>query len=147
MELRILFLWCSEKSNFKQKVSTRVDQNNVENSRKKYVTWTCFKFWPVIDIFRKLEANKSLIMSSLQITKNKLSFGTLHRVNSNTREVFTSWLNKYSKLKTSCHMKPKYFLWTKLLENLLLAKYFTFVAATLKEISNVLDLVILRINI
>ena len=33
-------------------------------------------------------------------------------------------------MKTSCHVKLKFFLWTKLLENLLLAKYLIPVAET-----------------
>ena len=33
-------------------------------------------------------------------------------------------------MKTSCHIKLKFFLWTKLLENLLLAKYLIPVAET-----------------
>ena len=39
----------------------------------------------------------------------------------------------YPNLKTSCHIKPKFFLWTKLLENLLLAKYLISVTAALKS--------------
>ena len=37
----------------------------------------------------------------------------------------------YSNMKTTCLIKPNFFLWTKLLGNLLLAKYITYVAATL----------------
>ena len=43
----------------------------------------------------------------------------------------TSWQNTYPNLKTTCHIKLKLFLWTKLLENLLLAKYLISVAAPL----------------
>ena len=43
----------------------------------------------------------------------------------------TSWQNMYPNLKTTCHIKLKFFLWTKLLENLLQAKYLTSVAAPL----------------
>ena len=42
-----------------------------------------------------------------------------------------SWANKYPNLKTTCHIKQKFFLWTKLLENLLLAKYLISVASAL----------------
>ena len=35
------------------------------NLRHYYGTWTCCKFWPVINIFRKLSVNKSLIMDCL----------------------------------------------------------------------------------
>ena len=41
------------------------------------------------------------------------------------------WQNKYSNLKTTCHIKSKCFLWTKLPKNLLLAKYLISVVATL----------------
>ena len=47
------------------------------------------------------------------------------------RVILLSWQNKYPNLKTTCHIKRKYFLWTKLPENLLLAKYLTSVAAAL----------------
>ena len=36
-------------------------------------------------------------------------------------------------LKTTCHIKLKLFLWTKLVQNLLLAKYLIFVGATLRN--------------
>ena len=43
----------------------------------------------------------------------------------------TSWQNTYPNLKTTCHIKLKFFLWTKLLENLLHAEYLISVAAAL----------------
>ena len=53
-----------------------------------------------------------------------LSLATFLRVHSNWKEVsYLSWQNTYPNLKTTCHIKLKFFLWTKLLENLLLAKY------------------------
>ena len=36
---------------------------------------------------------------------------------------YLSWQNTYPNLKTTCHIKLKFFLWTKVKENLLLAKY------------------------
>ena len=42
-----------------------------------------------------------------------------------------SWQNKSPNLKTTCHMKLNFFLWTKLLENLHFAKYLISVTATL----------------
>ena len=52
----------------------------------------------------------------------------------NSKEVsYLPWQNTYPNLKTSCHIKLKFFLWTKLLENLLLAKYLKFVDAPLKS--------------
>ena len=63
-----------------------------------------------------------------------LSPATFLRVHSNSKEVsHLSWQNTYPNFKTTCHMKLKFFLWTKFLEYLLLAKYLIFVAATLKN--------------
>ena len=62
----------------------------------------------------------------------KFSLMTFLRVHSNSKEVsYLSWQNTYPNLKTTCHIKLKIFLWTKLLENLLLAKYLKSVAAPL----------------
>ena len=44
---------------------------------------------------------------------------------------YFSWQNTYSNLKTTCHIKLKYFLWTKPQQNLSLAKYLMPVTATL----------------
>ena len=55
------------------------------------------------------------------------------RVQSNSKEVsYLSWQNTCPNSKTTCHVKPKFFLWTKLLENLLLAKYLISVTVPLK---------------
>ena len=54
------------------------------------------------------------------------------RVHSNSKEVsYLSWQNRYGNLKTNCHIELKIFLWTKLLESLLLAKYLISVVVTL----------------
>ena len=54
------------------------------------------------------------------------------RVHSNSKELsYLSWQNTYPNLKTACHIKLKFFFWTKLLENLLLAKYLISVAGPL----------------
>ena len=45
------------------------------------------------------------------------------------RYPYLSWQNTSPNSKTTCHIKLKLFLWTKLLENLLLAKYLISVAA------------------
>ena len=51
-----------------------------------------------------------------------------------TQEVsYLSWPNMYPNMKTTCHIKLKFFMWTKLLENLLLAKYLISVTAPLRE--------------
>ena len=101
--------------------------------KKEYVMWTCFKFWPMKNILRKLEANESLIMACLQIYQELLSLATFLRVHSNSEEVsYPSWQNTYPKLKVTFHIKLKSFWWTKFLENLLLAKYLISVVPTLK---------------
>ena len=38
---------------------------------------------------------------------------------------YLSWQNKYPSSKTTCHIKPKCFLWNKLPKDLLLANYIT----------------------
>ena len=43
-----------------------------------------------------------------------------------------SWQNKYPNMKTTCDVKLKFFVWIKLLKNLLIAKYLVSVAAALK---------------
>ena len=64
------------------------------------------------------------LLTFLQIQRELLSFATFIRVCSNSKEVSNlSSQNTYPNLKTTCHIKLKFFLWTKLLENLLLAKY------------------------
>ena len=46
---------------------------------------------------------------------------------------YFSWQNTYPNLKTTCHAKLHFFSWTKLLENLLLAKYLMSVTAPLNN--------------
>ena len=71
-------------------------------------------------------------MACLQICRELLSLATFLRVYSNSKEVsYLCWQNRYPNLKTTCHIKLKYFLWTKLLESLLLTKCLISVTATL----------------
>ena len=59
-----------------------------------------------------------------QIYRVLLWLVTFLRVHSNSKEVsYLSKQNTYPNLKTTCHIKLNSFLWTKLLENLLLAKH------------------------
>ena len=44
---------------------------------------------------------------------------------------YLSWQNMYPNIKTTCHIKLKFFLWTKLPENLLFAKYLISVAESM----------------
>ena len=65
-------------------------------------------------------------MACLQIYRELFTefFTTFPQAHSNSKEVsYFSWQNTYPNLKTTCHIKLKFFLWTKLLEDLLLAKY------------------------
>ena len=71
-------------------------------------------------------------MACLQIYRELSNLPTFLRVHSNSKEVsYLSWQNTYPNLKTTCHIKLKFFLWTKLIENLLLAKYLISVTAPL----------------
>ena len=72
-------------------------------------------------------------MACLQICRELLSLATFLRVHSNLEEVsYLSSQNTYPNLKTASHIKLKFFLWTKLHENLLLARYLISVAAPLR---------------
>ena len=71
----------------------------------------------MINIFWKLWANDSLIMDCLQNYQEYLLLATFRQIHPITLEI--SSLN----LKTTWHTKPKIFLCTKLLENILLEKY------------------------
>ena len=78
-------------------------------------------------------------MACLQIYRELLSLTTFLRVHSNSKEVsYLSRQNTYPNLKTTCHIKLKFFLWTKLLENLLLAKYLISVTSPLIVITVIL---------
>ena len=71
-------------------------------------------------------------MACFQIYRELLSFATFLQVHSRSKKVsFLYWQNRYLNLKTTCHIKLIFFLWTKLLESLLLAKYLMSVPATL----------------
>ena len=73
-----------------------------------------------------------------KIYRELLSLATFLPAHSNSKEVsYLSWPNTYPNLKTTCHIKLKFFLWTKLLENLLHAKCLISVAAPLiQHVSN-----------
>ena len=71
-------------------------------------------------------------MVYLQIYQEFLLLATFLRIHLNSKEVYyLSWQNAFSNYETTCHIKLKFSLWTKLLENLLPAKYLISVAATL----------------
>ena len=68
-------------------------------------------------------------MACLQIYRELLSHATFLRVHSNSEELsYLSWQNMYPN-----YINLKFFLWTKLLGKLLLAKYLMSVAAPLSD--------------
>ena len=71
-----------------------------------------------------------------KFTEKLLSLMIFLRVCSNSKEVFhLSWQTTYPNLKTARHIKLKRFLWTLLLESLLLAKYLISITAPLTNLS------------
>ena len=92
-------------------------------------SWIQF-FWLHLKVMYKLFTN--YLFSYLQIYRQSLSLATFVRVRSNSKEVSSlHWQNRYPNLKATCHIKLKVFLWTKVLESLLLEKYLIPVAPTL----------------
>ena len=75
----------------------------------------------------------------LQIYRELLPLAIFLWVHSNSKEVsYFSWQNTYPNLKSTCHFKLRFFMWTKLLENLVLVKYLISVAAALIiELTNI----------
>ena len=62
-----------------------------------------------------------------------MSLATFLRVHSNSKEVsYLPWQSKHPNLKTPCHFKRKFFLWTKRRNGLLLVKYLISLVATLR---------------
>ena len=74
-------------------------------------------------------------MACLQICRELLSLTNFLRVHSSSNVVsYLFWQNTYPNLKSTCQIKLKSFLWTRLLENFFLAKYLISVRAVLIEI-------------
>ena len=72
-------------------------------------------------------------MTCLQVYLESLPLSAVLRVHANSKVVsYLSW-HMYPNLKTTRHIKVKFFLQTKLLENLLLAKYLKSVNAPLRK--------------
>ena len=132
--MKISLVWWEINSNY---YISRVNQKKIISSRKEYIKWKCFKFWPMKNFFRKILVDESLILACLQIYQELLLLMTFLRVHSNSKEVsHLSWQNTYPNLKTTCHINLKFLLWNKLLENLFLIKYLISVAAPLKTSSH-----------
>ena len=75
--------------------STIVYRKKIKSSRKEYVMWACFEFWPIKNIFRKLWANESLIMACLQIHRELLSVATFLRGSFKLKRGIVTLLTKY----------------------------------------------------
>ena len=83
-----------------------------------------------------------MILACLQIYRELLLLATFLQVYSNSKDVsYLSWQNTYPNLKTISHIKLNFFLWTKLLKNVLLAKDLTSVTAPLKLVKGFINLV------
>ena len=108
---------------------TKVLQKNTKGSWKVYVTWTFFKFWPMIKIFWQLWANKSLT-KIWRIIVARNFWPTLFKLK---RGILLPWQNNCANFKTTCldDYKTKFFFFTKLVKNLLLVKYFLYAAVTI----------------
>ena len=96
--------------------------------------WTCL----CLDQWKIFSGNYQAIRVWLwlvyKFTKNNCRLRLFFKFIQTQKKVsYIPWQNKYLNLKNTCHIEPKIFLWTKLLKNLLLAKYLISVAATLKQ--------------
>ena len=85
MYLRAVFHWSREKSDLK--IYTTANQKKIKRPWKEYVSYMCLEFWPMINIFRKLWANNSVIKDCLQHYREWLSPVTFHQLHSNSNEV------------------------------------------------------------
>ena len=91
-----------------------VNQKNIKSSRKQYVMWTFFKFWPM----------RVWLWLVYILTENCQIYRLFLRVDWNSKEVsYLSWQNTYPNLKTTWHVTLKFFLSIYFLKNFLLAKY------------------------
>ena len=135
MYLYTVFLWCIEKSNFKQKLSTRVNQKKIKSSWNEYVLWTCFTFnqsetfsenympkwvWLWL-VYKTTKINCCLWLLTEFIPTQKRYPNSLVKISILTWKLFV----------TSCRT-------FKLLKNLFLAKHLISVAHTIKYIRTLL---------
>ena len=127
-----IFLRCNENYTSKSKYllelikrRSKVQENNLSCERSLYFDqWKTFS-----ETYKPMKVWLWLIYGEL------LSLATFLRVHSNLEEVsYLSWQNTDPNLKPTCHIKLKFFLWTKLVENLFLAKYLIFVVVPLMMI-------------
>ena len=111
--------------NIKIKRRSKVQEKNMSCERAlNFDQWKTFS-----ENFKPMRVRLWLVY---KFYRELLSLATFLRVHSNWKEVsYLSWQNAYPNLKTTCHVKLKFVLWTKLLENSLIAKYLISVAAPL----------------
>ena len=114
-------------------ICTRVNKKKIKSSRKKHMSCDRalnFDQWKIFS--ENYKPMRVWLWFVCKFTENHLSLATFLRVHSNSKEVsYLSWQNRYPNLKTTYHIKLKFFFWTKLLMSLLLAKYVVSVAAAL----------------
>ena len=114
-------------------MSTRVKikrRSKVQEKNKSRERVLNFDHWKKIS--ENYEPMRVWLWLAYKFTKNYCRLRLFLRGHSNSRKVsYLSWQNTYPNFESTCHIKLKCFLWTKLKENLLLMKYLISVAATL----------------
>ena len=81
--------------------------------------WTCLKFWPMKKIFQNYMPVRVWLWFVYKFTENNCRLRLFSEfIQIYKRQSYLSWQNTYPYLKTTCHIKLTFFLWTKLLENL-----------------------------
>ena len=113
-------------------IYTRVDRKKIKNPRKEchknaFSILTNEKHFPKIisqwELNYGLFTNLPRIIVACDFSTSSFKL---------ERGILLYWKNGYPNLKTTCHIRLKFFLWTKLLESLLLAKYIISAAVTLR---------------
>ena len=127
----------SEKWRFEKHCSydrvCQFDQKKIKRSRKEWVEWTIFKFWPMNNIFWELSASESLIMACLQVCRESLSPTTFIGVLLNSIQLsYLFWENTYPHLKTTCYVKLNLFLVNETPRKLTSWKILKYLDATLR---------------
>ena len=123
-----VFLWFSEKSNFKQKILTKVQRSlypkKIKSSWKERFTWACFKFQPIKNIFRRLKSIKFSLRLVYKIIKNN-SHSWLFIEFTQTQKVDPTSLDNLSILtwKVLLIWNQNVFLWTEFLKSFLHIKH------------------------
>ena len=115
---------------------TRVDKKKIKSSRKEHVIRTCFKFWPMKNIFENYKPMRVWHWRVYKFTENYCCLRLFSEF-IQTQKKYLYWKNRYPNLRSTGRIKLKLFLWTELLESLLLAKYLISVAANLTVIWSV----------